>query len=396
MDVDAPLPTEVGRYRVRRSLGHGAMGRVLLARDPVLDRDVAVKLLRQDLSLAPGQFTTLLDRMRQEARASARVFHPNIVALFDMGEDPELGLYLVFEYVEGPTLRAQIEQGPLGPTRAAKISREVGGALAVAHAAGVLHRDIKPENVIIAASGAKIADFGIARIPGSTLTRDGGVLGTPAYSSPEAIDTGTFSPASDQFSFAAMMYEVLSGKRAFPGDDAVTVATRITSSEPEPIAEAAGLDPHVDRVLARALSKNPSQRYDSCEDLGRALAESLAITAARAALPTLPDEQRQVAAERDVERRELLAAAVGAAVGAAVVAALFLLWPAAPAAPAVAQGGAPSVRLTRTAAAPSAATASSPPRPAPRREQPAPPRQAANALASSSALPAPTADAASD
>jgi len=353
MSSDAPLPTEVGRYHVVRLLGHGAMGRVFLARDGVLDRDVAIKVLRQDLGLGPGQHETLLDRMRQEARASARLLHPNIVALFDMGEDPELGLYLVFEYVEGPTLRDAIDKGPLGPSRTAKISRELGHALATAHSAGILHRDIKPENVILAKQGAKIADFGIARIPGSTLTRDGGVLGTPAYSAPEAIESGSFSQASDQFSLAATLYEALSATRAFPGDDAVSVSNRIMESEPEPIAEKGGLDPHVDRVLARGLDKTPSRRFPSAEDFGQALAEALGLSAARAALPTIPDAEHVRATEEEAERRQLVAAGIGAVVGALVVAALFLLWPSKPAEPTATPLAATSTSA-RTTAAPAA------------------------------------------
>src|ERR1700712_1331085 len=247
--MDSPeqsLPTQIGRYRIERLLGRGAMGRVLLAHDPVLDRSVAIKLLRDDLNIQPEQHDTLLHRMRQEARASARVSHPNIVALHDMGEDPELGLCLVFEYAEGLTLKERLLKGPLGPEAAAKLAREVGDALTTAHAAGVLHRDIKPENVILTPTGAKVADFGIARVPDSTLTRDGGLLGTPAYSAPECIETGRVSPLSDQFSLAATLYEAVSGHRAFPGEDAVAVATRITNEEPPAIAEFAGLDPHVD------------------------------------------------------------------------------------------------------------------------------------------------------
>src|SRR6478609_8342164 len=156
------LPAEIGRYRVVRLHGQGAMGRVLLAHDTVLDRDVAVKLLRDDLGIPEDQRQALLDRMRQEARAAARVSHPNIVALHDMGEDPDLGLCLVFEYAEGLTLKERLLKGPLGPEAAANLAREVGDALTTAHLAGVLHRDIKPENIILTPTGAKVADFGIA------------------------------------------------------------------------------------------------------------------------------------------------------------------------------------------------------------------------------------------
>lgn len=284
-------PAQIGRYEIVRLLGRGAMGRVLLAVDPVLERSVAVKLLRDDLLIPPEQQSALIERMRQEARASARVTHPNIVTLFDMGEDPELGLFLVFEYAEGVTLKDRLLRGPLGAATAATIARELGDALSTAHAKGVVHRDIKPENVILTGTGSKIADFGIARVPDSTLTRDGGLLGTPAYSAPEAISNGTFSPATDQFSMAATLYEVVSQRRAFPGEDAVAVASRITTEDAPPIALACGLSPRVDEVLRRGMSKDPSARYESAREFGRALAEALELMP-RSSLPTLPDERQ--------------------------------------------------------------------------------------------------------
>jgi serine/threonine-protein kinase len=318
---ELPLPSRIGRYRIERLLGRGAMGRVLLGRDGVLDRDVAVKLLRDDLAVDPDQHRALVDRMRHEAKACARVTHPNIVTLFDMGEDPELGLYLVFEYAEGTTLKERIARGPLPPTLAARIAREIGGALNTAHTSGVLHRDVKPENIILTEHGSKVADFGIARVPNSTLTRDGGLLGTPAYSSPESIADGQFSPQSDQFSLAATLYEALSQRRAFPGDDAVTVASSIQADEPPPIARACGLDPHVDGVLARALSKNPAARFASAGEFGDALAEALG-QGTRRAMTTIPDFQhRNVVRERSGGSTRSFAggAAVGALLGVAAL-----------------------------------------------------------------------------
>lgn len=309
------LPAQIGRYRIERLLGRGAMGRVLLAHDPVLDRSVAIKLLRDDLNIPPEQHDALLHRMRQEARASARVSHPNIVALHDMGEDPELGLCLVFEYAEGLTLKERLLRGPIGPEAAAKLAREVGDALATAHAAGVLHRDIKPENIILTPTGAKVADFGIARVPDSTLTRDGGLLGTPAYSAPECIASGKFSPLSDQFSLAATLYEAVSGQRAFPGEDAIAVATRITTEEPPGIAELSGVDPHVDDVLARGLAKDPAARFEDSRAFGRALAEAL-WQSPRSRLPTLPDERHRFHAPSAHESRTARLVVGGAAVGA--------------------------------------------------------------------------------
>lgn len=270
-----PLPESIGRYHVVRLLGEGAMGRVLLAHDPVLDRDVAVKHLRADLSIPDEVRRGLVTRMRHEARAAARVMHPHLVTLHDMGEDEGVGLYLVFEYVEGPTLKQRVAEGRVPPAEAARIAHELGAALTTAHEAGILHRDIKPENVILSKKGAKVADFGIAKIPDSTLTHQGGLMGTPAYSAPETFRTSTFSPESDQFSLASTLYEAVSGQRAFPGDDAVAVAQRILHESAEPFAAGLGLSDEVDRVFARALSRKPRERFPSCEAFGRALAAAL-------------------------------------------------------------------------------------------------------------------------
>ncbi len=280
------LPRAIGRYEVVRPLGTGAMGRVLLARDPVLERQVAIKVLRDDLQIPEEVRDGLLVRMRHEARAAARVAHPNLVTIHDMGEDPTLGLYLVFEWLEGPTLKQRLVEGRLSPRQAARVAKDLGAALSFAHERGVLHRDVKPENVMLTPSGTKLTDFGIARIPDSTLTHSGGLLGTPAYSAPETFREGRFSHASDQFSLAATLYEAISGERAFPGDDAVSVAAKISTDEPRPFADARGLRPELDAVLARGMAKSPSDRYPSCRELGLAIVECLVPSQA-----TLPERE---------------------------------------------------------------------------------------------------------
>jgi serine/threonine-protein kinase len=300
------------------------MGRVLLAHDPVLDREVAIKLLRDDLKIPSDQKAALVKRMRQEARASARVSHPNIVALHDMGEDPELGLYLVFEYAEGTTLKQRLEHGALKPAPAARLAKELGSALSTAHRAGVLHRDIKPDNIILTENGAKIADFGIARVPDSTLTKDGGLLGTPAYSSPESIARGTFSPLSDQFSMAATLYEAIAGVRAYPGQDAVAVATKITTEAPPPIAGQRGLSPKVDEILGRALTRQPELRYPSAREFGEAFAEAL-DSDRRTSLATIPDQRHLDATTVGWQRARTHVAVGGAAVGVLLTIAAFQL-----------------------------------------------------------------------
>ncbi|WP_437594033.1 protein kinase domain-containing protein [Sorangium sp. So ce1000] len=331
------LPAALGRYHVQRLLGEGAMGRVLLAHDPLLDRDVALKHLRDDLRIPRDVREQLIVRMRHEARAAARVTHPNLVTLHDVGEDPDFGLYLVFEYVEGPTLKQHLLERPLSAAQAARLARELGEALTIAHRAGIVHRDIKPENIILSTKGGKIADFGIARIPDSTLTHQGGLMGTPAYSAPETFRVGKFSPESDQFSLAAVMYEAISGSRAFPGDDAVSVASKIASDEPPPIAKELGLPPSLDQVLARGLSKRPEDRYASCDEFGAAFAGCIEWAAssqmprrmldtpvtATPALFTEPGAVRADPIDNDFPPRERKAAQI--AVGAVVVVATAAL-----------------------------------------------------------------------
>ena len=280
------FPETIGRYTVLLALGEGGMGRVLLGRDSVLGRLVAIKVLRDDLGMTAAVKAQLEDRMRHEARAAAALSHPHMVTLHDMGEEPGVGLYLVFEYIDGPTLRDIVRAGAMNPSDVARLARELGSALQCAHDAGVIHRDVKPENIMLARTGAKLTDFGIARVPDSTLTSAGSVLGTPAYSAPEALAIGDFSPQSDQFSFAVTLYEALAGRRAFVGDDALTVATRVATESPPPLLAY----PRADAVLSRALSKDSARRYESCAAFGEALAVELERRAelTTSAPPTYP------------------------------------------------------------------------------------------------------------
>jgi serine/threonine protein kinase len=227
----------------------------------------------------------------------------------------------VFEYVEGETLEERLQRGPLTAAEAARLSRELGGALSEAHAAQIVHRDIKPENVLLAKRGAVIADFGIARLPDSTSIRPGGLLGTPAYSAPEAIAEGSFSPQSDQFSMACTLFEAISARRAFPGDDAGLVAELVQTTEPAELARQFRLDASVDTVLARAFSKHPLSRFASCDEFGRALAEALE-TPSRATLITEPDGYHRALA---VPRQSRAGSVVGAALLTLGLVAVFAL-----------------------------------------------------------------------
>lgn len=280
------LPTRIGRYRIERLLGQGAMGAVYLGVDPSLDRRVAIKTVK-NLDLDEGARARFLERFRNEARAAARLSHPSIVQVFDVGEDPEVGPFLVLELVDGPSLKQVLrERGPLSPAELVSMARDLAEALDVAHAAGIIHRDVKPDNVLVAdGSRPKLADFGVARLPDAALTREGQFLGTPCYAAPETLERGIYGPKSDQFSFAAVLYELATGVRAFPGDDAIAVAHAVLHDEPSPASEVArrALPPTIDAVLARGLAKDAHARYPSA----RALVDALeaAFVQAGATLP---------------------------------------------------------------------------------------------------------------
>jgi len=272
----------IGRYEVSRLLGEGGMGRVYLATDTVLGRKVAIKILRDDLGLSKDARAHLDARLRIEARAIAAVSHPNVVVLHDMGDDPDVGLFLVLEHVAGESLRARIAAGPLALDDVARLAVELGSALDAAHDAKVLHRDVKPENVFLAPFGSKIGDFGIARIADMSVTRTGmGVVGTPAYAAPEALrGTGAeVDPRSDQFSLAATLYEALTGERAFPGEDLLAVAAQIGNDTPKAITRA-DVPPRAAELLhgvlaGRGMAKDPALRYRSCTELGEAVEGAL-------------------------------------------------------------------------------------------------------------------------
>lgn len=272
------LPQRIGRYRIEGLLGSGSMGNVYLAHDADLDRAVAVKTLR-DLVLDEEMREIFLSRFQNEARAAARLHHPNIVQIFDVGDDPNLGPYLVFEYVKGHTLKQEIKKhGPLSRDRLLELAQHVADALTTAHMAGVIHRDLKPENLLITENGqVKLADFGIARVPNADLTKEGQFLGTPCYSAPETLRSGEYSEQSDLFSFGALIYEAISGERAFPGTEAMAVAHKVMSGNPVPPSEAnrgAAIPTTVDAAILRALHKNPSDRYASARTFVSALREA--------------------------------------------------------------------------------------------------------------------------
>jgi serine/threonine protein kinase len=306
MTHEAPLPEKIGRYPVERLLGRGAMGSVYLARDTDLERAVAIKTVR--LPTHPDEAENFLVRFRNEARAVGRLRHRSIIAVYDVGNDPVHGPYLVFEYVEGANLKDVLKsKGPLTGEQLVALADQVGGALDAAHREGIIHRDIKPENLLVGRDGVvRLADFGVARVPDAALTGEGQFLGTPCYGAPETLRSGVAGPRSDQFSLAAVLYEAASGVRAFPGTDAMAVAHAVIHDQPPPPSRVAAahvpISPALDAVIMRALSKDPAQRFEQLSvlvsELRRALgfgstpqgeiADTLPALGARISLSTNP------------------------------------------------------------------------------------------------------------
>jgi serine/threonine-protein kinase len=283
------------RYRIEREIAHGGMAEVYLARDESLDRLVALKALFPEFAREPS----FVERFRREAQAAANLNHPNIVAIYDWGQED--GTYfIVMEYVEGRSLRDLLNsQGALDPNQAADITAEIASALAFAHRSGVVHRDVKPGNVLLTQSGTvKVTDFGIARAGTSEgLTQTGSVMGTATYFSPEQAQGLAVDGRSDVYSVGIVLYEMVCGVAPFTAESPVSVAYKHVREEPVPPTHRnPDCPPALEQIIMSALAKDPEHRYQSADDLradllrfrrGRPLAAA-PITAMVAEVPTGP------------------------------------------------------------------------------------------------------------
>jgi serine/threonine protein kinase len=271
------------------------MGEVFRARDTRLGREVAIKILTPAHAGDPDS----VRRFEKEARAVASLSHPNVVPLFDVGEQNGMR-YAVSEYVEGETLRARLKRGPMPPFESAEVAAQIAEGLSAAHQKGFVHRDIKPENVILAhATFARILDFGLAKrsagLPGVSvseqevtqsafLTEPGIIAGTVGYMSPEQVRGEPVNGRSDIFSLGVVLWEMLTGRRPFRGDSPVETLSAILREEPAADPALAGLPDEFERVLRRSLQKKPEDRYDSAADL--------ALDLRRLAAETSPTSRR--------------------------------------------------------------------------------------------------------
>src|SRR5579871_3344744 len=254
------------RYEVVRELAQGGMAEVYLARDQLLDRPVALKALFPEYAREPS----FVERFRREAQAAANLNHPNIVAIYDWGQ--EAGTYfIVMEYVEGRSLRDLIRsEAPVDPGQSAEIAAEIAAALGFAHRGGVVHRDVKPGNVLLTRTGnVKVTDFGIARAGTSDgLTQTGSVMGTATYFSPEQAQGQSVDGRSDVYALGVVLYEMVTGVAPFTGDSPVSVAYKHVREEPVPPTQRNPEVPHdLEQIIMTALAKDPDQRYQTADDM---------------------------------------------------------------------------------------------------------------------------------
>ncbi|MFC2368747.1 MAG: Stk1 family PASTA domain-containing Ser/Thr kinase [Selenomonas noxia] len=251
-----------GRYALEALVGSGGMADVYRAKDQLLERTVAVKILHQQYE----NDTEFITRFQREAKAAARITHPNIVNVYDVGV-AEGRHYIVMEYVPGRTLKERIkEEGPVPVPQALQIARQIAGALAQAHANNLVHCDIKPHNILVMPDGnVKVADFGIARaVTESTMTYNDNIMGSVHYFSPEQARGTMITPKSDVYSLGVLLYEMLSGRIPFDGNTAVSIARKHLEEDPQPLHMiASGIPPVVEALVTRMMAKDPAQRPDS-------------------------------------------------------------------------------------------------------------------------------------
>ena len=269
--------TQIGRYVILKEIGRGGQSRAYLARDPAIERTVAIKQIRAVTELPEESRAEFVTRFLQEARVAGTLSHPNIVSIYDMGEG-EAGPYIVMEFVDGDTLDGIIDRSDRTDLQAViPIFLQICSGLSFAHQHGVVHRDVKPANIMLTSGGlVKLVDFGIARVASTNLTQTGTLLGTPSYMSPEQIQGEKVDQRADIFSLGIVLYEVLTGRLPFEGENPTTMIFRIVNDPHSPLAEIdASLAGDFGPIIDRCLEKSAADRYQDCRELAEDLSRLL-------------------------------------------------------------------------------------------------------------------------
>ncbi len=268
-------PERIGRYTIQDILGQGGMGTVYLGRDPVIGRNVAIKVIRLRDDMSEEEASQYRERFLREAQAAGGLQHPNIVGVHDIGQDPIQGQpYIVMEHVPGHDLKQIIRaEAPLPAWRAIRFIVPIASALDYAHGRDIVHRDIKPANVLISEDGhVKITDFGVARLPDSDLTQTNQFVGSPGFVSPEQLQGAAVDGRSDLFSLGVILYQLLTGHSPFEGDNTSEVLYRISNQPAKRVTEVIpSLPAQFDAIMDKALSKDPAGRYQSGREMMEAL-----------------------------------------------------------------------------------------------------------------------------
>jgi predicted Ser/Thr protein kinase len=270
-----PSISQFGRYKIVEVLGKGGMGTVYKGLDPALDRPVALKTIRLDFALSSSEISELKERLIQEAKAAGRLSHPNIVTIYDVGEEGGQH-YIAMEYLSGYTLEDFIEKkGVLNYRIVAKIIMQTCEALSYAHQHGIVHRDIKPANIMLLDDfHVKVMDFGIARLETTSLTKSNVALGTPHYISPEQLEGRPADKRSDIFSLGVVIYELLTGQKPFQGENISSLMYRILNHQPAPPSSVDDKTPLVfDHMVSKAMAKNPEDRHQDAEEIAKVMRE---------------------------------------------------------------------------------------------------------------------------
>jgi len=317
-----PKLSRLGRFEILSELGKGAMGVVYLAKDPSIGRLVAIKTIRASSGDEDdSESREFRERFMREAQTAGILSHPNIVTIYDVGEDKESGVsFIAMEYIEGKTIKGLlVDRSQFAPDQIADIIGQVAEALDYAHRKGIIHRDIKPANIMITTDGkVKITDFGIAKVASSNLTTTGQFLGTPNYMSPEQVTGAPVDGRSDIFSLGVVLYEMLSRRKPFSGENLTTISYKIVHENFTPIADVSkNIPEEFDTILLKALSKDPWNRYQRGKDFALALYQAKArfeeqaifqdlgtMVSSAENLPTLKLENLEEVARQGAEEAE--------------------------------------------------------------------------------------------
>jgi serine/threonine-protein kinase len=378
--ADPKIFSSIGKYRILELVGEGAMGVVYRAQDSVLDRAVAIKVMNDSIARQDD----LRKRFLHEAQAAGSLQHPNVVCIYDLGE-ADGHLFIAMEFVHGVDLEHLIESGkPLSLQERLDIIIDVLTGLAFAHKRGIVHRDIKPANIRVGEDGrAKIMDFGVAHLASSSMTSTGSILGTPTYMAPEQITEGKTSPATDIFATGGVLYQILTQMKPFDAPTLQNLFFKIITEKPRPVSELVpGLPPALDRIVLKAMAKEPSERYASALEM----ANDLTSVRSKLSGPSYPASvslSASVASAIEMSRkksqtrtRNLAFAGAGALAVVALIAIAWTRYSQAGSAkleatdkpaPAVTQASPPVVSAQPPAAVATNGSATTPPLPSPQR-----------------------------